>query len=264
MKIDIYSTYVKTKTIEVRNWQELRESILSEVWGNVVLKNNYRKNENFDSAHLICLDFDDAFTLNEAVETFKDCKHIIGTTKSHQIDKITNAGQVKPACDRFRVVLFLEDTVLNLDDHRETVRNLNELFPAIKNKYDIKSEGITKWMPCKTIVSENQEGKLIPVIKFIPPPPREVYTPTNPGERGELSWQTKNFLIYGASLGQWHNHSVRALMDIKAQGYSIEEARHLYKKASNNFELDNYDEKLLEDIYQRQINKFTFRKKKED
>lgn len=263
MKIDIYLNYVNTRTVEVESFNKLKGLITSEVWGSVVLKDNYRLNKNFKEASLICLDFDEALTLEEAKETFKGYKHIIGTTKSHQIEKVTDGGQVKPACDRFRVVLFLEDKILNLEDHRATVWSLNQVFPIIKDKFDKASAGTTKWMPCQEIVSESEVGLRVQIVKHIPPPPKDTYIPTNPGERGELSWQTKNFLIYGAKLGQWHNNSVRAIMDIRAQGYLIDEARHLYRKASNHFELDHHDEKLLEDIYNREINNFTFRKKKE-
>ena len=49
-------------------------------------------------------------TLSGAKERFVEYRHIIGLSKSHQKTKNV-AGSEKAACDRFRVLLFLDHRV---------------------------------------------------------------------------------------------------------------------------------------------------------
>ena len=83
-------------------FQELQSFIISNNWSPIIFKNNYRKSINFKSCQFLVLDYDDGYSLNKAIEEFKNYKHIIATTKSHQVKKGDKV------CDRFRVILFLK------------------------------------------------------------------------------------------------------------------------------------------------------------
>lgn len=70
-----------------------------------------RKNENFESANLIMLDYDGGLSINKAKEIFKSEAVAIVPTRNHQKDK---GGEV---ADRFRVILILPISV-NANIHR--------------------------------------------------------------------------------------------------------------------------------------------------
>jgi len=75
-------------------------------WSCSQYKDNYRCIANFIRAHIIALDFDNGkLTIKECGKICRELgiNFIIGTTKSHQIEK----GGVPP-CDRFRLVIPME------------------------------------------------------------------------------------------------------------------------------------------------------------
>lgn len=94
-------------------------------------KDGERKQENFQKANLIILDFDEGLTLEAAKSTFKDYTYIIATTRNHQ--KIKKDA---PACDRFRVILFSDVEFTDRETFRAFMEYMTERFqsdPACKD-----------------------------------------------------------------------------------------------------------------------------------
>ncbi len=88
--------------------------------------NGRRASENFLSCGFLALDFDDGWTVAEAMadQFIRKYAAIIYTTASHQQEK-----NGKPACDRFRVVFILEKPIQNAEGYRAAMRGLFQKYP---------------------------------------------------------------------------------------------------------------------------------------
>jgi hypothetical protein len=91
--------------------EKLPDLIVRNIYSPSVFVDGHRLNQKFRGTDLLVLDVDDGLSLEEAKEVFKDFKHIIATTRNHQKEKKLSSGATKPACDRFRVILFLDKRI---------------------------------------------------------------------------------------------------------------------------------------------------------
>lgn len=121
-----------------------------------------RKKRNFVKADWLGLDFDEGMSLKDAVIEFEPFLHVIGTTKSHQIDK----GGI--TCDRFRVFLKFATPCSNAKDYEHTVKTWVNETKADKACVD----AARYFWPCKEIVSIKPYGDLIGVFKAPELPPK--------------------------------------------------------------------------------------------
>lgn len=98
-------------------WDDLLDVItIGKAYAPAGFKDGHRKRENYLlDTNVVFLDIDDGMTLNEAQTMFADLKCFYTTTRSHQKEKVTKSGVVKPAIDRFRVAIKL-DSPINLPD----------------------------------------------------------------------------------------------------------------------------------------------------
>lgn len=111
-----------------------------------------RKKTNFRAAVWLGLDFDEGLSLDKALEIFRDYYHVIGITKSHQIQK----GN-EPPCDRFRVLLKFNQTVKKVGDYEATVKQMIKKYGADP----ACSDGARMLWPCQEIVAIKSYGKVI-------------------------------------------------------------------------------------------------------
>ena len=114
-----------------------------------------RNKNNFVRADWLGLDFDEGMSLKDSLIEFEPFLHIIGTTKSHQVDK---GGKV---CDRFRVLLKFCSPCENYRDYEHTVKTWVSQLKADKACVD----AARFFWPCKEIVSAKHYGGLINVFK---------------------------------------------------------------------------------------------------
>lgn len=84
--------------------------------------NGQRKNTHFIGSSLIILDFDENLSLEAGIERFKDVISLCVTTKSHKISK---NGKV---ADRFRVILPLESSIINMEYYRALMRSITRHY----------------------------------------------------------------------------------------------------------------------------------------
>lgn len=160
----------------------------------IVWSYGVRKEYNFQLSNFLVLDVDDGPSLNEAVQSFAEYSHIIGTTKSHQK---TKANKIR---DRYRVFLLTDRKL-----EKAPIYKYNNELIARQYGGDLQAVGAHMgFMPLREIISVGDEKKLWPVVE---PPPvvirRENYTP-NPTYRvsRQIPRYLEHYLESGAPEGE--------------------------------------------------------------
>lgn len=244
MKLSTMQNLTEATKSEVNALEGLATLITEHDWAPGIFSNSYRKKENFISAEIVALDVDDGCTLEEAKTLFAEHKHIIATTRNHQ--KIKNNGKLpKPACDRFRVLLFLEKPI-------ETIENYENLMKALMQKYsfiDPATKDCSRfYYKCVQIFSINNTGKFL----------SETYTKLetkkakSPGRKTNLSEFTLNFLKEGVEAGMWNNSLYKVAKDLQSNNYSFDDAIQLLESMRNQYfsgQLDLVDLNTIESAF---------------
>lgn len=131
-------------------------------WAPARFKDGYRTRANVIHANWLGLDFESAeMTLDQAVKSFADMIHVIGTTRNHQVEKdgVT--------LDRFRVLIKAE-RLMGPEEIYATLRHIAKRYPIDPSCI----EPARHFFPCREIVSISDEGYLQEVTPP-PPPPTE-------------------------------------------------------------------------------------------
>lgn len=157
--------------------------ITKKSWSPIVFKGAIRLQKNFLFSDWAVLDYDGGqTTLEDAINTFCDCVHIIGTTKSHTGDH-----------HRFRVCIPWETRISDLNKFRF---NQDEFIKSHDTDAQCK-DGARFYFPCKEIVSINSEGFRATVYE---PPKENVQKAHNHSKTGFSSAVTffmKNPIVQG-------------------------------------------------------------------
>lgn len=175
---------------KVGHFQDLAPHLTKAVWSPIVWKDGQRAKLNFLTADLLSLDFDDGLSLDDGINFCKEAglAAIIGTTRSHQKEKRT-ALEVKPPCDRFRMIVAAERCT---DIH--SYEYTNSVF--MDNMACDKSckDGARLFFPCSEIVWSCFEGKKIKWLEAPPysPPPQRDY------QGGEMSGYVRDLINNGS------------------------------------------------------------------
>jgi hypothetical protein len=158
MKFSLIDGMKKTTTTE-GNFSTLLHVITNCRWA-PSLFNGDRSNANFQQTEILALDIDDGMPISKAVEIYRDFRHIIATSKSHQKEKITDSGKVKPPCDRYRVILFLDAPCTSVDAYRATWDSAFDLWPFIDEG---AKDAARFFYPSPGLFSNNENGSLFPI-----------------------------------------------------------------------------------------------------
>lgn len=218
---------------------------------------------NFESVSLLVFDIDNSpgssfLSLDEAVIRFADYKNVIGTSRNHKLPKKTNSGKEKPAADRFRLILFFDQAIVDAKVYKHNWDYYVKAF-KLQNVVDNTQDTARFFYPCKTIVSNN-EGLILPVVPLTIAAKEETrkITEEASGELGRLTRKTTDFLLQMDNNNvDWHKKFVRAALDMKGKGYSYDEAKIQLTKASSEGELDaTHDIPQLQDIYEKRQSYF--------
>lgn len=218
-------------------------------------KNNYRNKNNFQSMKCIGLDIDNdkkdkkELRLDDAKAIFKDYKHIIATTRSHQKEK---NGKIT---DRFRVILFLEKEITDNKIFEFTWNTLQNKFPFIDEQC---KDSARYWFPSKEIVQVQKTGSYVSVPDFVESlkPINNTHQPEKlideeSGEYGKLAYKTMKFFCQGADAGSRNGALFQAAIDCREQGYPIEYVMKMTEnmiKSTGNWGTDYLNEKDKEAI----------------
>lgn len=201
------------------SFEELKKLVTESPWSPICFRNSVRKQENFEESSLLVLDYDEGLSLEDAIKKFQGFKHIIGTTRNHQKVKHEGSPSEKPACDRFRVILFFEDRIQDLETYKESLR----VSVSSLGADEACKDGARLFYPCTQIVSEREEGELVKIST----PKQKVETRTPPrslsdDQKGKLARSTLEFLVKPPTSG-WNAACFKAAKDWQEQGYSREE-----------------------------------------
>lgn len=212
---------VNFKPVEIKTVQDLVKHATTCNYSMGVFKDNYRTKKNFQQAQAIAIDVDndglnDNYTIAEAAEKFAQYKHIIMPSKSHKKEK---NGKV---ADRFRVILFLSDTITDPKDFQATWKTVYECYPAADRACKDASRF---FFPSTEVYSIQTSGKTWPVTKYVQPEVTELDSTLSEGVKGTLSKQTLEFLINGAPEGRRNVSLFKAAKDMQEQGYTEQDVK---------------------------------------
>jgi hypothetical protein len=207
---------------EIDALDDLAAILSSECWSPGYFSERKRLIRNLIGINLLVLDVDAGCSLADACETFKPYKHIIATSRSHQKEK---NGVV---CDRFRVVLFLSESLSKDSDFKATWSRAAKLWPFIDSACKDSSRF---FYPSPNIISINRTGRAFDVSIHVPEPaPKPMVEIPDGAPKGELWKSTLKFLLEGAPAGTRHNALVSAVGNMREQGYQPHEVIEALEK----------------------------------
>lgn len=131
-------------------------------WANHGFKNEHRKEENVLAGfNMVVLDVDESISVLQAHELLKDYRHLIYTTKRHQVD---TDGTVS---DRFRVLMPINYQLeLDRDEYKEFMDSILEWLPfKVDESVNQRSK---KWETFSGGEYHYNDGDLLDALPFIP------------------------------------------------------------------------------------------------
>lgn len=224
---------------ELTGYRSLESVMSQHVWSAIVWENGDRAELNFRGASFAVLDFDTPeMPLREALNTFSDSCHIIGTTKSHQKEK---NGVI---CDRYRVVLPFTQEITDLAQYRFNMRLFYNKYPC-----DKCIDGARYFFPCTEIVSVVSDGYKQDVIEGREEQPVSIYTEewAKAGAMPAMVNHARQILI---PPGKRNTYFYGLAKDLVRCGYSDEQILKVFRhsKTYKDCWSDTYERELKETI----------------
>lgn len=209
-------------------------------WSHAIFKNKERKKENFLYSHYIVVDIDEGMSLQDAVKTAVNLNNsfIVLLSRNHQKEK---NGVV---CDRFRIVFELSYPITDVGQFIATVESLRVSFPTMD--FGASSNPAGQWFKASAIGEHyNLPNKLVPApIANVPKQkPKEIQVVTkNPQSPSKTT--VKFVSMVNELTGKRWEPFRKAAIDLKQQGFSIEQARNFLTSIHSDWFTDEYDSKL--------------------
>jgi hypothetical protein len=178
------------------------------VWSGIIWKDGKRRQDHFLHSDWCVLDFDSPeMSLAEAIRIFCDCRHIIGTTKSHLVNK----GGIQ--CDRFRVAIPWSRRITDLHEYRYNMGRMANAYPIDGQCKD----GARYFFPCKEIVSVSEE-EYVQEVHAAPPPP-----PPRRAIQGAMPGLVRYQLTHVLGIGNRNLDCWRISKDLARAGFSADQ-----------------------------------------
>lgn len=213
IEISILKNDVVNCEVVKHDFNGLCGEVVSSDWSQSLFEGNYRKAANFKSAEIVALDIDDGLPIEDAINRFEDYKHIIATTKSHNVDK---NGKVS---DRYRIILFLDGVITSKEAFKATWDSLYKICPEI----DTACKDVSRyWSKSVKVVSTNPTGNLISIIHS--DPKKVAPTAVQKSVTTSLSKETLELLGIGVEEGSRNQRLFKAAKDVKSNGWPLEKA----------------------------------------
>jgi hypothetical protein len=256
--------------------------VTKRMWAPSLFNDNVRVKAGFKETRLLVLDIDEGLSIEGAKVLFARYRHVIGTTRNHQKEKVSGSGKVKPACDRFRVILELSETITSEVDYQSVWHSAHRLCPFV----DVSCKDASRfYFPCQEIV-HIQDGatydvtrvlesaqvnhlsrtdnhtpgnlsKLDSLIKSIASklPESDDDTPDDDnnhseqaGPKGKISKKAFDFLTTGG--GVWHSERNNFIRECKQNNYTFEEMKALFCQFHKP---DATDLKQMDDVWYNRV-----------
>lgn len=240
--IDAKDTGVAANVLET-TFEDLGTTICTSNWAPGVFKENRRQNKYLEEIALLVLDIDEGMTISDAQSLLTGYTYMIGTSRSHMLQK----GN-KPACERFRIVLPLNETITNDADFKATWFAAKKLLPTID---DACKDSARFFYSCREIVATNL-GRNWTVRKAVVQnefSPKSQAANTQSSNRLTPAKSTILFQINGAPDGEWHAALYKACIDLKQQRWTQSEAVEFLTVATRGAGLDAHDVQVIDDVY---------------
>jgi len=245
MIVSVVTNKTKTRDMTLHGSGALPHIMTRHDYSLITFNNNYRVAKNFKQADAFGLDFDDGMTLIQAKEAFKDYKHIIATTRSH------NKKKNGIYANRFRVVLFFDETVTSRAIYEATVKSWLKKFP----KADIKCKDAARYFYKSTeIISNNTHGTRVTpesALKVLKAP-KSKYVDFN---KKPLGFTNCMWNIANGNFGPGdRNEALMSLAtNLKGLGYTKEQSYYFCKdaceKRGDEFDSDEIWNKIVGYVY---------------
>lgn len=244
-------------------WEDVNK-ITKLPWSPIIFTHKKRSKETFKSCSLLVFDIDNdpgsaQLGLRPAQDKFGKYTHIIGTTRSHLMDK----GK-KGVAERFRLVLFFDRPITTLHEYEAAWKYFKIELGLDGIVDESGKDGARFFYPCKEIYSLNKDGLILNTTtsldyaEFLSKAltiatsnnTAASASPSSHTARGQLNKKTLSFLSQQPSSETWHHRFIAAAIDLKTQGYSMREAAEQLARASSEGALDmTHDWPQLEDVY---------------
>lgn len=161
----IYKWAKGFKNIEFVDLRYLGALVTKYTWIPAALTEPYRKKANFLWSEFVGFDVDNThgepYTLEQAISDWSDSACVIGVTRSHQKEKVTE-GAVYPAADRFRIITQWETRIESISEYEYNTK----LIVKNNEPFDKACVDATHaFYPCAKIVFANFDGFKQPVAK---------------------------------------------------------------------------------------------------
>lgn len=218
-EVSLVKNNVETNIVKT-NEDELCKLITQNVWSPFKFKNNKRLIENFESTSLLVLDVDHGCTLPQAKAKLAGFKAIFAPSRNH--DKEKN-GVV---CNRFRVILFLNDVITDPNTYRATWAVAKSILPEID---DAAKDVARQYFP-SLFIDDIIEGRLFPVQHvLIDVTHTRVQSP--PIMKYPVPQYVQDFMDHGAR--DWNSTLYKSSKFLQEAGYEEEDAIELLSNMSN-------------------------------
>lgn len=203
---------------EFSNLEDLLAITSHNNWCPAVFRDNSRHSSSVESLDIIGLDIDSGCTIAQAQEYFKEYKYLLQPSRHHQKEKSTKGGKVKPACDRFRLILELEQPITDKQIFTTTVQMLLLRFPFI----DAGALTIERFFFMSSSEGLFHPGNLLSVAS-----PSLL--------RGRLSGESIAFIQEGKVRLNWNETLYRVARDFNQQGYGEDDLREVMERWTTRF-----------------------------
>lgn len=235
------------KTTEINGLEDLPNYLTKYAWSPAIF-NGPRKASNFNEIYFLAYDIDDGLSILEAESILKYLRwsYIIAKTISHQKEKngIT--------CDRYRIILPLEYPINNINDYKYNWDRFAKYFNV-----DCSCRDISRfYFGCY----DNIVCKLRDIIILKSPVLGKKIKKTAMSTKitGKLSTRTELFLKSGGKVSSWHTEFLFATRDIKAQGYTYDQAEQILSKITGHLD-EVHDLAQIKYIYDDNSVEFEYR-----
>lgn len=215
-------------TQDIRSAGNFHIVLLSCIWSPIVWRGGLRQGANFSEASYLALDFDDGrWMLRDARNWVQENNYtaIIGTSKSHQKEKVSKDGTVQPATDRYRIVIPFDRTIKRGQEYRAVMETVFRDIPCDQSCKD----GARFFYPCKEIYYQ-QEGQKFPLpdVSALLAQYEKPLTEDDLDDQADIRagvwpiWVT-SALNYGVPAGQRNTTLYRIAATLAGAGYSLSE-----------------------------------------
>lgn len=144
--------------------RKLCDYVTRNVYSPCIWAGGSRNEWKFRAAYWCALDFDDTLTKLEAVEALRGYKYVLAPSRNDGKDKYTSTGKLKPARDRFRVLMPFKHIVYDKDVFSYNMRLAIKRFDSDPLPYDAGRI----WQPSSTIEILQEEGECLDVKIEVP------------------------------------------------------------------------------------------------